>query len=149
MAIDLSGFVRATKTVRLGGKDFVFTQISLNDFALFRRRVIEQRKEQQKQRRKELLGQAKELGEINNVMELLREIEKMPSDAEIEAEMETLEGMGYLAYLSLKYKYPEITEEEVMSLLTISDIPAVAEAIMGPAAARQDKDGNEKKRAEA
>jgi len=143
MAIDLSGFVRATKTVRLGGKDFVFTQISLNDFALFRRRVIEQRKEQQKQRRKELLGQAKELGEINNVMELLREIEKMQSDAEVEAEMETLEGMGYLAYLSLKYKYPEITEEEVMSLLTISDIPAVAEAIMGPS--YKDKEGPEKK----
>jgi len=142
MAIDLSGFVRATKTVKLGGKDFVFTQISLNDFALFRRRVIENRRKLQKQKRKELLEQAKELGEVN-ILEIIKEFERMPTDAEIEAEMETLEGMGYLAYLSLKYKYPEITEDEVMSLLTISDIPAVAEAIMGPS--YKDREGAEKK----
>jgi len=130
MSINLEGYTRLRKTIKLGGKDFVFSELSLSDFAQFRGWVIEQREKNKDKRRERLIEEAKKIGGIDP-LKLLEQLDKPLSDDEVEMEMETVDGMGYLAYLSLKYHYPEVTLENAMVLITIEKIPEVAEVITG------------------
>jgi len=130
MSIDLSGFVRKRTTMKLGGQDFVFTQLTLGDFAKFRLRTIEIKNENKKKRRQEIIEEAQAIGGIDNSA-ILEKLDRPISDDEIEAEMDTVEGLGYMAFLSLKYKHPDITEEDVSTILTVQNLGEVATAIMG------------------
>lgn len=130
MSINLEGFTRKKKKITLGGKEFVFSELSLLDFVKFRARIIEQRDETKGKRRERLIAEAEKIGGIDP-LKLLEQLDKPPTDEEIEAEMETFDGLGYLAYLSLKYAYPEITIEDVMSIVSIDNIEQIASVIGG------------------
>ena len=45
--------------------------------------------------------------------------------------MESVEGIGFLAYLSLKYHYPEVTAEDALKIASIEKIPEITEAMFG------------------
>jgi len=130
MGIKLDGYARMHREIMLGGKKWTFSELSLSDFAQFRAWVIELREKNKDKRRERLIEEAKKIGGIDP-LKLLEQLDKPLTDSEVETEMETVDGMGYLAYLSLKYHYPEVTLENAMELITIEKIPEVAEVITG------------------
>ena len=129
--INLEGYVRKHKTIKLGGKDFVFSELSISDFAKFRTRIVDEREKTKDKRRERLIAEAEKIGGIDP-LKLLAQLDRPVSDEDIEAEMDTIEGMGYLVYLSLKYHYPDMTSEEAMALVGIGDLEEIA-AIIVPA----------------
>jgi len=138
MGIKLDGYVRRRKEIELGGKKWTFSELSLSDFAQFRAWLIERREENKDKRRSRLIEEAKKIGGIDP-LKLLEQLNKPLTDDEVEMEMETVDGMGYLAYLSLKYHYPEVTLENAMQLITIEKIPEVAIVITGGMKAEEPK----------
>ena len=96
MALDLTGYARKTTAVLLGGKEFEFSRLSLRDLAQFQTRLAEQHRIRRRQRTAELLQTAKELG-VTSTVELLRELDRPPSDDEIEHAAGPVEGQTYLA----------------------------------------------------
>ncbi|KKL29004.1 hypothetical protein LCGC14_2369450, partial [marine sediment metagenome] len=64
-----------------------------------------------------LIELAKEIGNIDP-MELLKLTETTVSEEEFEEQMSTIEGINFLAHLSLKYNHPDLTLKDVMFLLT-------------------------------
>jgi len=125
--INLDGYVRTGKTIKLGGKDFVFKPLRMRDFALMRARVVKQHKEESKERRAERIAEAKELDSNIPSLDLLKHLDQQLTESEIEDMMFGEEGVTYAAYLSLKQEYPDISEEEVAALLTLEDVSAITE----------------------
>ncbi len=125
----LEGYVRKTRIIKLGGKDFKFSELSLGDLARFRARIVEQREATRQERKSKLIKDAKDIEGITPEM-ILDLLEKPISDEEIEAEMETIDGLGFLAYLSLKYALPEITLEEVLQMVTLETIEPISEILI-------------------
>ena len=130
MSINLEGFIRRKTTIKLGKKEWVFTELSLADFAQFRAKMVKERKVILAERRKELIAEAKEIGEVET-LKLLDHLNKPVTDEDMDAEMESVEGVGFLAYLSLKYHYPEVTPEDAMSMISIDNIGEVTGAMIG------------------
>lgn len=127
--INLEGYVRKHTKIKIGGKEFVFSELSISDFAQFRARVAKQREKTKDKRRERLIEDAKKIGDIDP-LKLLEKLDEPITDEDVEAEMDTIEGMGYLIYLSLKYKHPEITEEQVADIVSISDLEDITAAIV-------------------
>jgi hypothetical protein len=127
--INLEGFVRKHKTINIGGKDWVFSELTIADFAKFRAEVVEKKEKNKDKRRQRLIAEAEKIGGVDP-LKLLEKLDAPVTDNEIEAEMDTIEGMGYLMFLSLKYHYPEISKEEAMSLIGISNIEEIASVIV-------------------
>lgn len=126
----LDSFVPKTTEVELGGKKYKFAELTLADFALFRARVVEQRDAVRGKRRDRLLIDAEKIGGVDPV-KLLEQLDRPPTEEEVEAEMETVEGIGFMAYLSLKHSYPEVTLDKVMQMIAVSSAPNIAIALMG------------------
>lgn len=130
MAINLEGFIRRKTNVKLGGKDWIFSELSLSDFAQFRAKMVKERKASLVERRKQLIEEAKGIGDIDP-LKLLEHLDKPITDEEMDAEMESVEGIGFLVYLSLKYAYPEVTEEDALGIVNIDKIEVIVEAMIG------------------
>jgi hypothetical protein len=130
MSINLEGFVRRKTTIRLGGKDWVFTELSLSDLAHFRAEIADKRKIGLAEKRKQLIEEAKGLGNIDP-LKLLEHLDKPITDEDMDNEMESIEGVGFLAYLSLKYHYPEATKEDALKIVSIEKIEEICNAMMG------------------
>lgn len=130
MSINLEGFIRRKTKIKLGGKEWVFTELSLADFAQLRAKMVKERKEYLAERRKEIIREAKEIGEVDT-LKLLEHLNKPITDEDMDAEMETLGGCGFMACLSLKYHYTEITEDDAMKMISIDNIPEIIEAMIG------------------
>ena len=62
-------------------------------------------------------------------MELLKFADKSLTEDEIEAEMETSEGLGYLVYLSLRYEHQGIEIKQAMEITTMSEIEKISDAM--------------------
>jgi len=130
MAINLEGFIRRKSRIKLGGKEWIFTELSLSDFARFRAKMTKERKANLTERRKQLIEEAKGIGDIDP-LKLLEHLDKPITDEEMDAEMESVEGVGFLIYLSLKYTYPEVTEEDALKMVNIDKIEEIVEAMIG------------------
>lgn len=130
MSINLEGFIRQKTKVKLGGKDWLFTELSLSDFAQLRVKMVRERKANLAERRKQLIEEAKGIGEIDP-LKLLEHLDKPVTDEDMDAEMETVEGLGFMAYLSLKYHYPEVTEEDALKMVSIDKIEEITKAMIG------------------
>lgn len=128
MGIDLSGYVPNEVEVELGGKKFWFSYLTIADLGLIRKKIKEQRKADNKQRREEIFAEAGKVGNVDT-LELLRYLDQPLTDAEIEEMMSAFDSMPYLCYLSLRHHYKDITEDEVASLITQNDLPAIMEAL--------------------
>jgi len=130
MSINLEGFIRRKTNVNLGGKDWIFTELSLADFARLRAKMVKERKEHLAERRKQLIEEAKGIGDIDP-LKLLEHLDKPVTDEDMDAEMETVGGCGFMAYLSLKYAYPEATEEDALKMVSIDKIEQIVGAMIG------------------
>ena len=130
MSINLEGFIRRKTKVKLGGKDWTFTELSLADFARLRAKMVKERKANLAERRKQLIEEAKGIGDIDP-LKLLEHLDKPVTDEDMDAEMETVEGVAFMAYLSLKYVYPEATKENALEMVSIDKIEDIVEAMIG------------------
>lgn len=130
MSINLEGFIRRKTTIELGGKDWIFTELSLSDLAMFRARVVKERKVYLSERRKEIIEEAKQIGEVET-LKLLEHLDRPVTEDDVDSQMESTEGIGYLIYLSLKYEYPEITEENALQMVNINKIEKITGAMFG------------------
>lgn len=139
MAMDLSGFVRRKTTIKIGTKDFTFTELCLADIANFKGHLVKQRKILNEERRVRLLENAEKIGGIDP-LELLKLSDSSISEEEFEAQLDTLEGVGYLAYLSLKEAHPEISIDNAMEILSISSFDEILRALYSEDTAEKDLD---------
>lgn len=128
---DLSGFVRKRTKIVIGTKEFTFTELSLKDYAEFKAHLVEQREVLNEKRRVRLLADAQKVGTIDP-MELLKLLDSSISEDELEAQTYTIEGIGYLAYLSLRYAHQGISRDQVMEIITLEHVENVANAIFPP-----------------
>ena len=126
----LNDFVRKTTEIELGGKPYKFAELTIADLAKFRQQIVDQQDKSKDKRRERMMTEAEKLGDIDPLT-LLKELERPLTEEELEAEMETAEGMEYLAYLSLKTCYPEITQKEVAQMIPVSKLEEIVTAIMG------------------
>lgn len=129
MALDLSSLQRRKTDIELSGRSFTFTELTLGDMAAFRARIQEQRRATRQERRERLIADAKTLEDIDGE-KILEMLDKPLTDEDYEAEAETIEGVIYLAFLSLKHHHIEITEPDVQELIGVSDIEAVVAAML-------------------
>lgn len=127
--LDLSGFVPKRTKIVIGTKEFIFRELSIADLAKFRARLVSEREKINKERRERLIEDAAKIEGIDP-MELLKYSDSSISDEELEQQMETIEGIGYLAYLSLKYAHPEVSLEDVMNIVSPGLIESITKAML-------------------
>jgi len=128
MSMNLSGFVHKKTPLTIGTEEFIFTELTLGDMAEFKAHLINDRKKLNVERRGRLMKDAESIEGIDP-LELLKLTDTSISEEEVEAETETVEGIGYLAYLSLRYAHPEISVENVMEIITPNILDDVTPAL--------------------
>lgn len=128
MTMDLSGFVQRKTKIEIGTKQFTFTELTLADLAEFRAELSKEREEHNIKRRKRIIEEAPKIGTIDP-LELLKYVDAPITEEELEAEMETTQGIGLLAYLSLKYHHQGISREQVMSIITPNNLQEITKAM--------------------
>lgn len=129
MSLDLSAFVPKRTTIILGGMNFRFAELTLADLAEFKAHLKEQRERLCEERRKRLIEMAKEIGDVDP-MELLKLTDTSVSDEEMQEQMDTVEGVGLLAYYSLRQAHPGINKEQTMKLVTMDNLKDILAAMM-------------------
>ncbi len=127
----LESHKRKTKEILVGGRKLIFSQLSLVDFGLIKGRLRKEMKVNTEEKRVRLIKLAKELGDIDS-MKLLEKLEPEPSDDDVFQKMEDIKHLTYAAYLSLKYKYPDVTEEETGRLLSLENMEEVVNILFIP-----------------
>ena len=128
MTIDLSGFVPRRTKITIGSKEFTFTELTLADLAEFKQHLRQQREELNAVRRKRLLTEAAAIGGIDS-LELLKLTDTTISNEEFEQQSETIEGIGFLAFCSLRRSHEGISRDQVMGMITTDDIEKVTKAM--------------------
>jgi len=114
--------------LKLKGKEYTFTEISLGDYIDFKNHLMEEQEKLNEKRRRRLIRDAQEVGNIDSI-ELLKLLDNSISEEELEEKTYTMEGIVYLAYLSLRYKHPDITMEDVKSMVTLQAVEAITRAM--------------------
>ncbi len=135
--LDLTGFVPKRTKIVIGTQEFTFSELSMGDLGEFRGELVQQRKEVNEERRKRLIADAEKIGNIDP-MELLKFSDSSISDEELEAQMETIEGIGFMAYLSLRYAHTGISREQAAQIIRPSLMGEISEAMV--------PDGGDKKK---
>ncbi len=135
MAMDLTGFVPRRKEIVIGTKVFKFSELSIGDLATFEAEMKQQKEAANEKRRQRLLSYDVEI----DAVELLKLIDQPITDEELEAQMETVAGMGTLAYLSLRKAYPEISRDDAANIVTMESLGEIT-AFLFP-----EKDDSKKK----
>lgn len=126
--MELSSFKKRETFIKIGEQEYIFTEVSIKDLISFKAYLVEKKKEVNKSRKKDLVAIAKEIGNIDS-LELLKLINLDISDAEFDEQMASIEGVGYLAWLSLKYKYENVLLDQALSLITSQYIDQIQEAL--------------------
>jgi len=128
MAIDLGGFVKKKTVVEIGTEKFSFTELTIADLCEFRADLNRKREAYNDKRRKRLLEDAEKIGGVD-AMELLKFVDKPITEEEAEAEMETTDGLGLLAYLSLRHHHIGISREQALGILLPSKMEDITAAM--------------------
>ncbi len=128
MSLDLSGFVKTETEIVLGTNKFIFTELTMADMAAFRVYVQKKREKRNAEHRDRLLEIGGKIGNIDPI-ELLKLTDVTVTEQEFEKETETIEGIGYLTYLSLKHKQSDISVADAMEIITISSLEDVVNAM--------------------
>jgi len=128
--LDLAGYVRKETTVNLGGQDFKFSELTVSDLAKFRAWMLERREADRGKRKLRIMEDAKNIEGIDP-MKLLERLDTPPTEEEIDAEMNTVEGIGRLAFLSLKHShdYERLQPGDIDNVIGINDIEKVTAAM--------------------
>lgn len=127
--LNLDSYVAKKTKIKLGGKELTFTKLSLGDLAEFRETLIQQRDIINRQRRERLIEDARKIGSIDP-LELLKLTDNSMSEEEIDAQMETIEGITFLAYLSLRYAHAGISQEQVAKIISLENIKDITKAML-------------------
>jgi len=128
MSMDLSGFVKQKTKITIGTKEFIFSELTLRDLAEFRGDMTKKRKEINQERRNRLIEDAKKIGNVDPLA-ILKFSDEPVSEEEVEAEMETIEGLGFLAYLSLRPNHTGISKEEALGIISPRVIEKISAAM--------------------
>ncbi len=128
MALDLSGHIARKTIIKIGTDKFTFTELNLADLAEVKTELSKERKALNDERRERLLADAAKIGSIDP-LELLKYSDSSVSPEEVEAHMDTVEGLGLLAYLSLRYHHPGISKDNVMKIITPFYLDSIVEAM--------------------
>ncbi len=129
----LESYKRRTKEIEIGGKKLIFSQLSLADFGLIKGRLRKEMKNSFADKKEKLIENAKILGITDkDPMRILEKLEEEPSDDNVFKRMEEVQHLAYAAFLSLKYKYPDIKEEEVSQLLTLENAIEIVDVLFIP-----------------
>jgi hypothetical protein len=126
--MNLEGYIRRRTEIEIGSKKWIFSELSIIDFVKFKSFLSEKKKKTNEERRERLISDAQKIGNVDS-LELLKLVDDSISDEEFDKEMETVEGLGYLGYLSLKYAHPEITSDNAMTIVTIDKLGEITEAM--------------------
>lgn len=126
----LDKLVRKHKKIEISGKEFSFAKLTIADMAEFSAWVKESRRKGIETRKKRMIEEAEKIGGIDP-MELLKEVERPPTEEEIEDEMYTAQGLGFLIQKSLQPAYLGITLEEAMGLVEMDKVVEIMTFIMG------------------
>ena len=145
MALDLAGYVRKETTVSLGGQEFVFSELTVSDLAEFRAWMLERREANREKRKEQIMADAKNIEGIDP-MKLLEKLDAPPTEEEIDAEMNTVEGVGRLAFLSLKHShaYERLQPGEIDKIIGINDIEKITAAMFPLTEAQKKAEGKKK-----
>jgi len=125
---ELNNFKCKETKLKLKGKEYTFTELSLGDYIDFKAHLMDEQEKLNEKRRRRLIRDAQEVGNIDSI-ELLKLLDNSISEEELEEKTYTMEGIVYLAYLSLRYKHPDITEEDVKSMITLQALEVVTKAM--------------------
>lgn len=131
MTIDLTGFVQRKTKLILGTKEFTFTELTIADLAEFRAEMQTKRDAFNQERRHRLIEDAKKIGNIDS-FELLKYADKPLTEDEVDDEMESISGIAYLAYLSLRYAHTGISREQVDKIVSLSAMADISKAMFPP-----------------
>ena len=126
--ISLDGFVRKKTVIKIGTKNFTFAELNLAELAEFKAELVKKRDELNDERRSRLIELAEKIGSIDPI-EVLKLTDSSVSEEEFEAQMETVEGLGHLAYLSLRVVHPGIDRNQAKELVTPANIDKVVAAM--------------------
>ncbi len=140
MSMDLSGFVHKRKVIKIGSKDFTFSELTIADLAEWEAEMKRQRDAANEKRRKRIMGYDLKM----EPEKLLAIIDKPMTEEELEAEMETIAGMGLLAFYSLTKANPEISKEQAAKIVTIQSLEEIT-AFLFPEKAKVKKKPKAKK----
>ena len=136
--MNLQDFVPAKSTLILGGKNVVFTRLDFNDWAKLYEWVALEKESSRSKRRDSIIEESKKLEDVDPIA-LLKHLDDPPSEDEQAQSLGTLEGLAQMALWSLRHEYPDITNTEVKSLLTIDDTIPVVVACTGVAPPKEDE----------
>ena len=126
--MEFSAFEKKKTVIKIGEKEYTFKEISIRDLVSFKNYLIGKKKEANKSRQEEILSLAKSLENVDS-MQLLKLLDSSISDSEFDEQMATIEGIGYLAWQSLKYTYDNVTLDNVMDMITPEHINEIQEAL--------------------
>lgn len=129
MSMDLSGFVRRVTKLTLGTKEFTFTELNMADMAEFKSDLNTKRKAKNRDRRNRLINDARQIKTDFDPLELLKMTDTLMTDEEFQLECETTEGLGALAYFSLRYKHHDVSREDAMQIVTIGALEQITDAM--------------------
>ncbi len=121
--MQLSDCVRKTKDIKVGGQMLTFSLLTLKDWLKINNSIKSKQKIQREQKRKELMADGKAL-KVENPLELLKLLQDPTMYVELNAEND-FEIAALMFFLSLKPKYPDITQDKVEDIITPEDIEGV------------------------
>lgn len=128
--MNLQDFVTQKTTLKLGGNDYVFTRLNLDDLGKLYEWVAIGKESTRSKRRDRIIEDAKKIGDVDP-MSLLKHLDDPPTEAEQDAALGTIEGLAQMAFWSLHHEYDDIKLKQVKQMITISDTESVVVACMG------------------
>ena len=128
MSMNLDGFVQKRTVITIGTKEFTFTELTIADYAELKAHLTAERENLCEKRRQRLIQDAAKIGSVDT-MELLKLTDSTISEDELEAHAYTVEGIGFLAFLSLRHEHIEISRDQVMQIVTLESIDEITAAM--------------------
>ena len=128
------GMRRRTEEVKLSGVVICLARINVWEFCEFQKWLRAERKKKFTESADEYMAFLQKMG-FDDPAVILDKMDSRINDIgmeEIEEALDTVEGIGYLAYLSAQHKQPEMTPEEMMQLLDLEDVEKVTKAAFPP-----------------
>lgn len=128
MTMDLTGLVQNKTIITIGTKKFTFTELTIADYAELKAHLTTEREILCEKRRQRLIEDASKIGSVDT-MELLKLTDTTISEDELEAHAYTVEGIGFLAFLSLRHVHLEISRAQAMQIVTLKSIDKITAAM--------------------
>ena len=118
---DLSMLSKQTTQIKIGERSFKIGKLTIGDYADFQEHLKEKRRDN-------IIENAKKVYPDGLPDTILDKVLEPMTDKEIDAEMGTISGMGFLLYKMLS-RHQEVTLEDILSGLTVDDLDKLTSVI--------------------